>query len=66
MNKHCPKCKTENLIVVSASKWNKSEPIEPTEIIIDFECIECENKYSQKILFNSLSEYLNFLDDYKC
>lgn len=66
MNKHCPKCKTKNLIVVSASKWNKSEPIEPTEIIIDFECIECENKYSQKILFNSLSEYLKFLDDYKC
>lgn len=65
MNKYCQKCRTENLAIVNASEWNKSDPIEPTEIIIDFECRECENKYSQKIIFNSLSEYLSFLDGYK-
>ncbi len=48
MNKYCPKCRTENLAIVNASEWNKSDPIEPTEIIIDFECRECENKYSKK------------------
>lgn len=65
MNKYCPKCRTENLAIVNASEWNKSNPIESPEIIIDFECRECENKYSQKIIFNSLREYLSFLDGYK-
>lgn len=65
MNKYCPKCRTENLAIVNASEWNKSNPIESTEIIIDFECLECGYKYSKKIFFNSLNEYLSFLDSYK-
>ncbi len=65
MSKYCTKCRTENIIVKDISKWDKSETIEPTEISINFECLECGNNYSQKIIFNSLNEYLSFLDKYK-
>lgn len=62
MNKYCVKCKTQNIITKHISKWNKSETIEPTEITVNFKCLECGNNYSQKIIFKSLNEYLNFLD----
>lgn len=65
MSKYCQKCRTKNLTIVNISEWNKSDTIKPTEIIIDFECTECGNKYSKKILFNSLSEYLSFLDKFE-
>lgn len=65
MNKYCTKCRTESITIKDISKWDKSETIKPTEINIDFECIECGNKYSQKVVFNSLNEYLSFLDKYE-
>ncbi|MEI3269262.1 MAG: hypothetical protein V8R70_08815 [Candidatus Gastranaerophilaceae bacterium] len=65
MNKYCPKCRTENLAIVNIPKWDKIDPIEAMEINVDFECLECGYKYSKKIFFNSLNEYLSFLDSYK-
>ena len=58
MSKYCTKCRTENIIVKDISKWDKSETIEPTEISINFECLECGNNYSlfhlHYILYNTM------------
>ena len=39
--------------------------VEVVRTRVTLECTECKNKYSQKILFNSLNEYLSFLDKYE-
>ncbi len=65
MNKYCPKCRTKNLTIFRASQWENKDPFMPTELNITFECSECGETYSEKIFFNSLNEYLDFLEDYK-
>ena len=65
MNEYCSKCKTKNITIKNISKWDKSETIEPEEIKVGFECLECGNNFSKKIIFNSLNEYLGFLDKYE-